>query len=216
MNVLSARRERAIEAMRLEDAVLLIGAGEPIPLPEGSDQTYPFRSHAEYIYFAGGECVGGVLAVDVRGGVASEWASFAPDPTERERAAITESGFGYRMSMNSVNRKTNVVITVFCYFNKKHSWVKKGMENDYALRHEQNHFNITYINAWLFVQKLKEAQLNMGNFNYLVEKINDESFDALEKMQNDYDGQTSNGRINRMQNIWNKKIEQQLAEVITN
>lgn len=85
MNVLSARRERAIEAMRLEDAVLLIGAGEPVPLPEGSDQTYPFRSHAEYIYFAGGECVGGVLAVDVRGGVASEWASFAPDPTERER-----------------------------------------------------------------------------------------------------------------------------------
>ena len=85
MNLLSARRERAIEAMRLDDAVLLIGAGEPIPLPEGSDQTYPFRSHAEYIYFAGSECVGGVLAADVRAGVASEWASFAPDPTERER-----------------------------------------------------------------------------------------------------------------------------------
>ena len=90
------------------------------------------------------------------------------------------------------------------------------MENDYALRHEQNHFNITYINACLFVQKLKEAQLNMGNFNYLVEKIHDESFDALDKMLNDYDGQTSNGRINRMQHIWNKKIEQQLAEIITN
>ena len=145
------------------------------------------------------------------------WSDFKGRPVAASpAAAITESGFGYKMSMNSVNRKTNVVITVFCYFNKKHSWVKKGMENDYALRHEQNHFNITYINAWLFVQKLKEAQLNKGNFNYLVEKIHDECFDALDKMQNDYDGQTSNGRINRMQHIWNKKIEQQLAEVITN
>ena len=131
-------------------------------------------------------------------------------------AAITESGFGYKMSMSSYNRKTNVVITVFCYFNKKNSWVKKGMENDYALQHEQNHFNITYINACLFVQKLRDAGLNMGNYNYLVEKIHDECFAALDKMQNDYDGQTSNGRINRMQYIWNKKIEQQLAEVITN
>lgn len=145
------------------------------------------------------------------------WSDFKGRPVAASpAAAITESGFGYRMSMNSVNRKTNVVITVFCYFNKKNSWVKKGMENDYALQHEQNHFNITYINAWLFVQKLKEAQLNMGNFNYLVEKIHDESFEALDKMQNDYDGQTSNGRINRLQNIWNKKIEQQLAEIITN
>ena len=145
------------------------------------------------------------------------WSDFKGRPVASSAAAaITESGFGYRMSMNSVNRKTNVVITVFCYFNKKNSWVKKGMESDYALRHEQNHFNITYINAWLFVQKLKEAQLNMGNFNYLIEKIHDENFDALNKMQNDYDGQTSNGRINRMQHIWNKKIEQQLAEIITN
>ena len=85
MHELAARRARAIEAMRLDDAVLLVGAGEPIPLPEGSDQTYPFRSHAEYVYFAGTECLGGVLAADVSGGCAREWAAFAPDPTERER-----------------------------------------------------------------------------------------------------------------------------------
>jgi Xaa-Pro aminopeptidase len=85
MDALAARRARAIEAMRLDDAVVLIGAGEPVPLPEGSDQTYPFRSHAEFVYFTDGESVGGVIAVDVQDGRAREWAEFAPDPTERER-----------------------------------------------------------------------------------------------------------------------------------
>lgn len=85
MDVLTARRARAIAAMELEDAVVLIGAGEPLPLPEGSDQTYPFRSHAEFVYFTNGESVGGVLAADVRDGVAREWMEFAPEPTERER-----------------------------------------------------------------------------------------------------------------------------------
>ncbi|MGB4845464.1 MAG: hypothetical protein WBP16_13435 [Ferruginibacter sp.] len=143
------------------------------------------------------------------------WADFKGRPDAASpAAAITESGFGYRMSMNSINNKTDVVITVFCYFNKKKSWVKKNMDTDYALVHEQHHYDITYINTCLFVQKLKEAQLNKGNFNYVVEKIHDECFDALSKMQNDYDGQTSNGRIPRMQIIWNKKIDTQLATLV--
>jgi Xaa-Pro aminopeptidase len=85
MDGLAARRERAIRAMQLDDAVILIGAGEPVPLPEGSDQTYPFRSHAEFVYFTNRESVGGVLAADVQAGVAREWLELAPDPTERER-----------------------------------------------------------------------------------------------------------------------------------
>ena len=144
------------------------------------------------------------------------WRDFKGRPVSSSpAAAITESGFGYRMSMNSRNKKTNVVITVFCYFTKKNSWVKTGMNTDYALQHEQHHFDITYINATLFIQKLKEARLNQGNFNDLVEKIHDESFEALSKMQDEYDGQTSNGRIKQQQLIWNKKIEQQLTELIT-
>jgi Xaa-Pro aminopeptidase len=85
MEALAARRARAIAAMQLDDAILLVGAGEPIPLPEGSDQTYPFRSHAEFVYLSDGESVGGVLAADVKGGTAREWVEFAPEPTERER-----------------------------------------------------------------------------------------------------------------------------------
>ena len=79
------RRVRLAAALPLGDALLLIGAGEPIPLPEGSDQTYPFRSHAEYIYAAGVECAGGVVVFDPRDGAATAWRSFVPPVTESER-----------------------------------------------------------------------------------------------------------------------------------
>jgi hypothetical protein len=145
------------------------------------------------------------------------WEDFTGKPDAASpAAAITESGFGYRMSMNSVNSKIDLVITVFCYFNKKHSWVKKNMDSEYALLHEQHHYDITYINACLFIKKLQEAQFNKGNFNQVVDKIHDECFKALENMQNEYDSQTLNGRIDRQQKIWNKKIDQQLAALITN
>ena len=131
-------------------------------------------------------------------------------------AAITESGFGYRMSMNSYNNRTTVNITVFCYFNKNKSWVKKGMKNNYALLHEQHHFDITYINTCLFIKKLMETKFNRSNYNTLLEQINNQYYNALTKMQNDYDGETANGRIEPMQLLWNKKIDQQLATLITN
>lgn len=142
------------------------------------------------------------------------WSDFRgrPDPAS-PAAAITESGFGYKMSMQSNKNKGNIIITVFCYFNKRSSWVKKNMDTDYALLHEQHHYDITYINAVLFMQKLKAANINLRNYESVVEKIHDESFAALDKMQNDYDGETSNGRIPRIQYKWNKKIDEHLEEL---
>ena len=82
---LSDRRARVAAALHLGDALLLVGAGEPIPLPEHTDQTYPFRSHSEYYYLAAQECPGGVIAFDPHKGDDAGWASFVPDVTEGER-----------------------------------------------------------------------------------------------------------------------------------
>jgi hypothetical protein len=145
------------------------------------------------------------------------WVDFKGRPDAASpAAAITESGFGYRMSMKSYNNRTSIDITVFCYFNKNKSWVRKGMKTGYALLHEQHHYDITYINTCLFIQKLNAAKLTKSNFTSLVESIHDECFAALNKMQDEYDGETSNGRIETMQMLWNKKIDAQLAAFTTN
>lgn len=145
------------------------------------------------------------------------WKDFQGDPEKRSIAiAITASGFGFSMSMKSRNGKTTLMITVNCFFNKKNSWVKPGMKSDYALLHEQHHFDITYIAACLFVKKLKAANFTLSNYSALIDKINDESYAGLEKMQNDYDGQTKNGQLKDVQAEWNKKIDLQLAALLTN
>ena len=82
---LAQRRSRLAGVLPLGDALLLVGAGDPLPLPEGSDQTYPFRSHAEYLYAAGFECAGGVVAFDPHDGAVAGWRSFVPLVTEAER-----------------------------------------------------------------------------------------------------------------------------------
>ena len=59
MKPFTERRKRVAKALALRDEILLIGAGEPVPLPEASDQTYPFRAHSEYYYLTGIDRSGG-------------------------------------------------------------------------------------------------------------------------------------------------------------
>lgn len=79
------RRERVAQALNLGDAILLVGAGDQVPLPENSDQCYPFRSHADYFYLTAQECTGGVVAFDPHDGSRNGWISFVPAVTESER-----------------------------------------------------------------------------------------------------------------------------------
>ena len=78
---LDSRRERIARAWGLTDGIVLVGAGHPIPIPGGQDQTYPFLSHLTYVYLADRECEGGVVAFDPKEG----WTDFVPDVTEDER-----------------------------------------------------------------------------------------------------------------------------------
>jgi Xaa-Pro aminopeptidase len=80
-DLLRARRERAAAAWALRDEVVLIGAGSPVAIPGGADQTFPYMAHAEYVWLAGHEVPDAVLAFDPREG----WTDFVPPVTQAER-----------------------------------------------------------------------------------------------------------------------------------
>ncbi|MGN6871975.1 MAG: aminopeptidase P N-terminal domain-containing protein [Solirubrobacteraceae bacterium] len=61
---LERRRQAVAERWNLGDQAVVIGAGEPIPIPGRGDRTYPFRAHSEYFYLTDRERPGGVLAYD--------------------------------------------------------------------------------------------------------------------------------------------------------
>src|SRR3954451_15362999 len=76
---LERRRAATAAAWDLGDGVVLIAAGEEIPVPGRGDRAYPFRAHSEYLYLTDRERPGGVLAFDPGEG----WVEFvAPVTTE--------------------------------------------------------------------------------------------------------------------------------------
>jgi Xaa-Pro aminopeptidase len=77
---LERRRTAAADAWDVGDAVVLVSAGEEIPVPGRGDRTYPFRAHSEYFYLTDRERPGGVLAFDPGEG----WIDFVKPVTAEE------------------------------------------------------------------------------------------------------------------------------------
>jgi Xaa-Pro aminopeptidase len=83
-SALERRRQAVAERWNLGHEVVLIGAGEPIPIPGRADLTYRFRSHSEYFYLTDRERPGGVLGFDPVEG----WIDFVV-PLSREELVWT-------------------------------------------------------------------------------------------------------------------------------
>ena len=141
-----------------------------------------------------------------------DWNNFSGKPPTDNgvTAALTVSGFGYSANIKTVNGKGQLNIQVYCYFNKNKSWVKPGRNTAYILSHEQHHFDISYICAAIFVDKLRGTVFNNANYSTRLPEIYNESCDIMNKMQNDYDGQTKNGQVKAEQARWNALIVEKI------
>jgi hypothetical protein len=126
-------------------------------------------------------------------------------------AALTFSGFGYNANVKTVNGRGDLNISVYCYFSKPKSWVRQGKTTAYILTHEQHHFDVSYLSAVLFVDKLQSTKFTTGNYKELLARIYNECCDIMNKMQNDYDGQTKNGQVKTEQEKWNAMIDSRIS-----
>jgi Xaa-Pro aminopeptidase len=77
---LERRRQATAAAWDLHDGVVLVAAGDEIPVPGRGDRTYPFRAHSEYLYLTDRERPSGVLAFDPGEG----WVEFVAPVTAKE------------------------------------------------------------------------------------------------------------------------------------
>jgi Xaa-Pro aminopeptidase len=78
---LERRRREVADRWGLRREVVVIGSGEPVPIPGRGDLTYPFRAHSEYFYLTDRERPGGVLAFDPETG----WVDFVVPVSRAER-----------------------------------------------------------------------------------------------------------------------------------
>lgn len=109
--------------------------------------------------------------------------------------------------------KGQLTIKVYCYFSKNKSWVKPGKAIPYILTHEQHHFDISYIAANMFVEKLRSTVFTIANFNQLLPKVYTESCSIMNKMQDEYDRQTKNGQLRDIQFKWNDFVDKKISQI---
>jgi Xaa-Pro aminopeptidase len=78
---LNRRRAAVLDAWKLDEQVVLIGAGEPLERPGRDDSPYRFEAHSEYFYLTDRNAPGGVLAFDPAVG----WVDFVRAVTDGDR-----------------------------------------------------------------------------------------------------------------------------------
>lgn len=140
------------------------------------------------------------------------WTDFkGPQGPPSNIAAITSSGFGYKAGMHSTNGKGEINVSVYCYFSKPKSWVRKEKNTSYILNHEQHHFDATFICAKAFIEKVKASKLTTTNMNDVLANLYKESCANMNKMQADYDGETKNGQLKDKQEKWNTFFQEKLV-----
>ena len=140
------------------------------------------------------------------------WADFKGKPVlSSNAAAITNAGIGFKMTFHSQDNVTTLYLTVNCNFYISDSWVKDGKRTAYILNHEQHHFDIAYIHAMQLIQKLQKAKYTREDYSKVIEKIYYQAQANLQTMQNAYDTETKNSILTDKQEMWDKKIDAQLA-----
>jgi hypothetical protein len=137
-----------------------------------------------------------------------QWSDFQGQPDPKSPAlAVSATVLGF----TPVIKNNRLFFSLSAYFIKTESWSRE--KNDYLLRHEQGHFDITEIFARKLYKKLNAYHYNKDTFKEEVKKIYHDILREKEHMQQQYDLQTDYSRKKNRQEQWRKKIAKMLEEL---
>jgi hypothetical protein len=140
------------------------------------------------------------------------WADFkAVPPLRGPSAAVSYSSFAYEGS--SLHKRDTLVLnlTLQAFFIKSASWAKPIAKDSYGLAHEQLHFDITWLVALRFQQRIKTMQLTIEDYDSIIQYEYIESFREMNRLQKAYDDESNHGMSAMAQDRWQRII----AEAIT-
>jgi hypothetical protein len=138
------------------------------------------------------------------------WDDFQEKPNMGNFNAEIFTSIGYTENASIDKGVINLDMVMKIYLPKSDCWVRNRGRDDYALNHEQRHFDITKIVAEHFKQKISAMTLPPDNYdgNINVEYL--ETLRELHRMQMQYDKETRHGVDQYGQEQWNEKIDREL------
>lgn len=141
-----------------------------------------------------------------------QWSDFkATAPLRGPSAAVSYTSFAYEG--NSLLKKDTLQInlTLQVFFIKSASWVKSFARDTYSLEHEQTHFDITWLVALRFQQRIKSMDLTPDDYDSIIQYQYIESFREMNKLQEAYDRETNHGQDPAAQKKWKRTVGEALA-----
>lgn len=139
------------------------------------------------------------------------WDDFKGTPNTKEfpdALAVTNSGIAYQSGINLFKNGKIFVQTVFY---TKTSWFLPEGKNDYVLKHEQIHFDITEIYSRMLRKALKDANVTSNNYGK-AEAIFNDIVAKWKERQEYYDYNTQHSKRKDTQKKWEAIIEIELAK----
>ncbi len=142
------------------------------------------------------------------------WADFKGEPILNTSAvALTASGITFGYSVKTSNGKiVDFSTTVESHFYPNKSWYIKSKSNDYILKHEQLHFDITELYTRKFRKEIQQLKVNQNirqQLNDLHYAINQE----LRNTQKRYDEESEHSIVKSEQQRWNMYIAEELKKL---
>jgi hypothetical protein len=142
------------------------------------------------------------------------WDDFKAKPIFRSRyAAEVWPTIGYDEQTEVINGVIFIKLAMKVYLPKSDCWVKDGYRTDYALNHEQRHFDIVKIVGERFKQKMRAEKLLPGNYDGPINVEYLESYREMTNMQKQYDDDTHHGMDQYQQEVWDRRIENDLIKL---
>lgn len=141
------------------------------------------------------------------------WSDFQrlPPPATRYGAAVYTS-FGYEATSRRVGPALQIALRTKVFMIKSNSWARPAAKDDYALRHEQLHFDITKLVSERFKQKIKAEALPLDDYDSRIQYLFLESFREMNRTQQQYDAETNHSMVRSAQAQWIERIEHELRQ----
>lgn len=140
------------------------------------------------------------------------WADFkATPPLRGPSAAVSYTSFAYEGSSLLKKDTLQINLTLQVFFIKSASWVKSFARDSYSLEHEQIHFDITWLVALRFQQRIRSMELTADDYDSIIQYQYIESFREMNKLQEAYDRETNHGQSPDAQKKWKRTVGEALA-----
>jgi hypothetical protein len=138
------------------------------------------------------------------------WDDFRDTPRPGPYAATVFPSFAQEGRTTVENGVIHLDLLLKVYVLKNASWVRPGSRDEYGLNHEQRHFDLVKLVAERFKRKVLADTLTVEDYDGQIGYEYLESYREMNRLQEQYDGETQHGLNREAQDRWNRRIDEEL------